>query len=78
MAHHRDPAGRLVLDYGCGSGILAIAAARLGAGEVTGVDIDEKAVETAADNAANNDVSLRLQVSANPLRAPSSEWSPTS
>ena len=33
----------------------------------TGVDIDEKAVETAADNAANNDVSLRLQVSAKPL-----------
>ncbi|HPI59693.1 50S ribosomal protein L11 methyltransferase [Zoogloea sp.] len=59
--------GVSVLDYGCGSGILAIAAARLGAGEVTGVDIDEKAVETAADNAANNDVSLRLQVSAKPL-----------
>ncbi len=59
--------GVSVLDYGCGSGILAIAAARLGAGEVTGVDIDEKAVETAADNAANNNVSLRLQVSAKPL-----------
>ncbi|TXG93510.1 MAG: 50S ribosomal protein L11 methyltransferase [Zoogloea sp.] len=59
--------GVSVLDYGCGSGILAIAAARLGASEVTGVDIDEKAVETAADNAANNDVSLRLQVSAKPL-----------
>jgi len=56
-----------VLDYGCGSGILAIAAAKLGAGDVTGVDIDEKAVETAATNAANNGVSLHLQVSARPL-----------
>lgn len=59
--------GVSVLDYGCGSGILAIAAARLGAGEVTGVDIDEKAVETAADNATNNGVKLHLQVSAQPL-----------
>src|SRR5690554_4201297 len=37
--------GDRVLDYGCGSGILGIAAARLGAGDVLGVDIDEKAVE---------------------------------
>lgn len=59
--------GVSVLDYGCGSGILAIAAVKLGAGEVTGVDIDEKAVSTAADNAANNGVSLHLQVSAKPL-----------
>lgn len=59
--------GVSVLDYGCGSGILAIAAVKLGAGEVTGVDIDEKAVATAADNAANNGVSLHLQVSAKPL-----------
>ena len=58
--------GVSVLDYGCGSGILAIAAVKLGAGEVTGVDIDEKAVATAADNAANNGVSLHLQVSAKP------------
>lgn len=59
--------GVTVLDYGCGSGILAIAAARLGAGDVTGVDIDEKAVETAANNAETNGVKLHLQVSAKPL-----------
>jgi len=59
--------GVSVLDYGCGSGILGIAAVKLGAGEVTGVDIDEKAVETAANNAASNGVSLHLQVSAKPL-----------
>ena len=59
--------GVSVLDYGCGSGILAIAAVKLGAGDVTGVDIDEKAVETAANNAASNGVSLHLQVSAKPL-----------
>ena len=40
--------GCSVIDYGCGSGILAIAAARLGAGRVTGVNIDDKAVERGA------------------------------
>lgn len=45
-----------VLDYGCGSGILAIAAARLGAGRVAGVDIDPQAVEAARANAERNGV----------------------
>lgn len=49
-----------ILDYGCGSGILGIAAARLGAATVTGVDIDERALEAAADNATRNQVALRL------------------
>ncbi|MDP2751961.1 MAG: 50S ribosomal protein L11 methyltransferase [Rhodocyclaceae bacterium] len=49
-----------LLDYGCGSGILGIAAAKLGAVAVTGVDIDERALEAAADNAARNQVTLRL------------------
>lgn len=48
--------GASLLDYGCGSGILAIAGARLGAGEVFGVDIDPQAVQAARDNAANNRV----------------------
>jgi ribosomal protein L11 methyltransferase len=52
--------GESVRDYGCGSGILALAAAKLGAADVLGVDIDERAVEAAADNAARNDVALRL------------------
>ena len=43
-----------ILDYGCGSGILAIAAAKLGAREVVGVDIDPQAVRSAHDNADAN------------------------
>ena len=50
--------GQTVLDYGCGSGILAIIAARLGALEVTGVDIDEQAVQSTDDNAQNNGVQV--------------------
>jgi ribosomal protein L11 methyltransferase len=48
--------GERVLDYGCGSGILAIAAAKLGAGEVDAVDLDPQAVETTAANARANGV----------------------
>ncbi|MGC3983943.1 MAG: 50S ribosomal protein L11 methyltransferase [Pseudorhodoferax sp.] len=48
-----------VLDYGCGSGILAIAAAKHGAGEVDAVDIDEAAVQATGDNAQANGVQLR-------------------
>lgn len=48
------PAGRRVLDYGCGSGILAIAAAKLGAARVIGTDIDAQAVHAARANAAAN------------------------
>lgn len=51
--------GERVLDYGCGSGILAIAAARLGAAQVDAVDIDPQAVEATAANAAANGVSVR-------------------
>ena len=46
--------GVSVLDYGCGSGILAIAAARLGAGRVVGTDIDPQAIVASADNARRN------------------------
>ncbi|MFU2486016.1 50S ribosomal protein L11 methyltransferase [Thauera sp. WH-1] len=59
--------GCSVLDYGCGSGILGIAAAKLGAGNVLGIDIDEKAVEAARDNAGRNAVDLRLQHSGIPV-----------
>lgn len=52
--------GEALLDYGCGSGILAIAAAKLGAGEVTGVDIDPQAVTASNDNATANDVAARF------------------
>jgi ribosomal protein L11 methyltransferase len=52
--------GESVLDYGCGSGILAIAAARLGAGTVVGVDVDPQAVRASAANAAMNGVDARF------------------
>ena len=46
--------GEYVLDYGCGSGILAIAALKLGAGHATGIDIDPQAVVASRDNAVRN------------------------
>jgi ribosomal protein L11 methyltransferase len=52
--------GETLLDYGCGSGILAIAAFRLGAARVDGVDIDPQAVTSAHDNAALNDVNAHF------------------
>jgi ribosomal protein L11 methyltransferase len=55
--------GRSVIDYGCGSGILAIAAKQLGAGRVVGTDIDEQAVAAARANAAANDVDARFEPS---------------
>jgi len=50
--------GERVLDYGCGSGILAIAAAKLGAAHVDAVDLDPEAVATTRANAAANGVAL--------------------
>lgn len=52
--------GERVLDYGCGSGILAIAAAKLGAIEVDAVDIDPQALEATAANARDNRVAVRV------------------
>jgi ribosomal protein L11 methyltransferase len=54
----RDLAQQRVLDYGCGSGILAIGAARMGAGDVTAVDIDPAAVTATDLNAHANHVRL--------------------
>ncbi|MDD2914554.1 MAG: 50S ribosomal protein L11 methyltransferase [Gallionella sp.] len=48
--------GEAVLDYGCGSGILAIAALKLGAARAVGVDVDSQAVLASRDNAAANRV----------------------
>ena len=58
------PLGARVIDYGCGSGVLGIAAARLGAAEVHAFDIDPQALIAAADNARANDVRLRVHASA--------------
>jgi ribosomal protein L11 methyltransferase len=52
--------GRSVIDYGCGSGILGIAALKLGARHVVGVDLDPQALIAARENAVRNGVSERL------------------
>ncbi len=53
--------GDRVLDMGCGSGILSVIAALLGAKEVTGVDIDSKAADTSGQNASKNGVEDRCR-----------------
>jgi ribosomal protein L11 methyltransferase len=55
-----DLAGKSVIDYGCGSGILAIAALKLGAARAVGVDNDPQALVASADNAGRNGVDGRL------------------
>lgn len=58
-----------VLDYGCGSGILGIAAAALGADDVLGIDLDTQALQATRDNARRNGLADRLEVCA-PEHAP--------
>ena len=53
-------AGKTITDYGCGSGILAIAALKLGAASAVGVDNDPQALTASADNAERNGVADRL------------------
>jgi ribosomal protein L11 methyltransferase len=57
-----DLAGLTVIDYGCGSGVLAIAALKLGAAHVIGVDNDPQALAASRDNAERNGVADRLTV----------------
>ena len=52
--------GKTVIDYGCGSGVLAIAAALLGAAEVIGIDNDPQAIEASRDNATRNGVAKKI------------------
>lgn len=58
-AHEASPALTRVLDYGCGSGILAVGAAKFGATEIDAVDIDTAAVEATRLNAQANHVKLQ-------------------
>ena len=58
----RMPGGERVLDAGTGTGVLAIAALRLGAREAVGFDVDPWSVENAVENASLNDVEDRLDV----------------
>ena len=57
-----DMAGKTVVDFGCGSGILALAALKLGAERVVGVDIDPQALQATKENARRNGVEDRLDV----------------
>ena len=57
-----DLTGKTVIDFGCGSGILAIAALKLGAARAIGIDIDPQAIQASRDNAQRNGVSERLEL----------------
>lgn len=59
--------GETLIDYGCGSGILAIAALRLGAGRAIGIDIDPQALLAARDNALQNRVEAEFWPAAVPV-----------
>jgi ribosomal protein L11 methyltransferase len=59
-----DPAGRRVADIGCGSGILSIAASKLGAASVDAVDTDLQSVEATRENAARNGVEMSAYLGA--------------
>jgi ribosomal protein L11 methyltransferase len=54
--------GQTVVDFGCGSGILGIAALKLGAKRVIGIDIDPQAIEASTANAARNGVSGQIEL----------------
>lgn len=55
-----DLQDKTIIDYGCGSGILAIAALKLGAKQAIGIDIDPQALQASRDNAERNNVSDKL------------------
>lgn len=58
----QDLTGKTVVDFGCGSGILAIAALKLGAKRVVGVDIDPQAIQASRENAKRNGVEDKIEL----------------
>lgn len=59
----QPPKDLKILDYGCGSGVLAIAALLLGANSALGIDIDPQAITASSNNAKTNSVDSRLKLS---------------
>jgi ribosomal protein L11 methyltransferase len=57
-----DLSGKTLIDFGCGSGVLAIAALKLGCSHVTGIDNDEQALVASRNNAERNGVSAQLDL----------------
>jgi ribosomal protein L11 methyltransferase len=66
--------GRAVVDYGCGSGILAVAALKLGAARALGVDNDPQALAATRDNASRNGIPEAALATALPGAAPIDAW----
>lgn len=73
MLQRVTPLPRAALDVGCGSGILGLAALRLGVERVVAVDTDEHAVQATVDNAARNGLAERLSASRGTLEAEPTE-----
>jgi ribosomal protein L11 methyltransferase len=66
-------AGRSIIDYGCGSGILAIAALKLGASHAIAVDLDPQALIATRDNAIRNEVAAQLEIQGVPPSLPAAD-----
>jgi len=59
---HQDLVQKNIIDFGCGSGILAIAALLMGANNAIGIDIDPQALKATIDNATKNQIQQKIQV----------------
>ncbi|BDW10141.1 ribosomal protein L11 methyltransferase [Polynucleobacter sp. SHI8] len=70
LSHDQILQGKRVLDYGCGSGILAIAAQKLGSDKTIGIDIDPQAMVAGAQNAQNNHVDVSFYLPDHALDLP--------
>lgn len=70
----QDMAGQDVLDYGCGSGVLAIAALKLGAKQAIGTDIDPQALQATQDNAERNSINPTQLHTCYPEQLPNKTW----
>ncbi|WGZ93315.1 MAG: 50S ribosomal protein L11 methyltransferase [Candidatus Thiothrix putei] len=70
----QDMVGKEVLDYGCGSGVLAIAALKLGAKQAVGTDIDPQALQATHDNAERNSINPAQLQTCYPEKLPQQTW----